>query len=252
MTNMTELIKQLGEPFRKEDEETVKMNFDGTIRPMTYLNIYKVLARWNAILMGHASFRFELLTAPKDAVIGNDLVVLARLTLSTQEASASYDMYGGVKIERASQNLYGPDDNKREHPIALAGEPVQLGFDFKTAAADAFKKTASMFGVGAYLYDKEYYRSPSSEPAKTSSNGHHPVAAQTVPTVPVAVPVANGASKKANALQLKAIRHQLDIKQFLGLEAFLKVAQKANLEDLTQDEAAKFIGELNNIKMPKV
>ncbi|MBI4151862.1 hypothetical protein HY496_02735, partial [Candidatus Woesearchaeota archaeon] len=224
----------------------------------------------NSTLMGIGSFSFDILTETKDAIVGNEISLRAKLELTIGDHQMRYTQFGGTKISIASKDLIDPMDPKKERIAVKRGEPIDLGADMKTAAADVFKKLASCFGVGAYLYDKEYHRQKAiqsngqthGQSHQTTSNGHGPA----VSTGPVVVntpapsshlPIPNPSpssltpARKIQEMQKTALKVMFETKGVSEV-AFLTAAGKKTLDELTHEEAGLAIRELSAKPLKKV
>jgi len=87
--------------------------------------VHAVVERLNS---GSDNWSFDVIS---HQILDDEVIVLGRLTLEGLTKSA----FGGTAITR---------DN--------TGQTVSIGNDLKAAAADALKKSASLFGIGLELY----------------------------------------------------------------------------------------------------
>jgi len=114
----------LEKPFDKSQIKQRKGNFGDMI---DYVEAHAVIQRLNDSFEGQWSF--EIITQENTA---GELVVLGKLTAE----GVSKAQFGSKKITTNSKT----------------GEVISIGDDWKAAASDALKKTASLFGVGLHLY----------------------------------------------------------------------------------------------------
>lgn len=130
---MSDIYTQLSEPFSAEAERTLVKS--GT--SLTYIPQAEVVARLNRVFGVH-NWSSETLSIFRDATDKDWVVAHVRITASITSGdrvhTISHDGVGGQKIKRTK-----------------AGDPVDLGDEFKGAASDALKKAATLFGVGLYL-----------------------------------------------------------------------------------------------------
>ncbi len=94
-------------------------------RKLRYVDVHAVIERLNE---GSENWHFLV---ENHQVLDAEVVVLGRLTIDSVTKSA----FGGALIS------FGND-----------GQPISIGDDLKSAASDALKKSASMFGIGLELY----------------------------------------------------------------------------------------------------
>jgi len=114
----------LEKPFEKEQIKQRKGNFGEMI---DYVETHAVIQRLNDAFDGQWSF--EVLTQENN---GSQVMVLGKLTAE----GISKTQFGCSSITTNSKT----------------GEIVSLGDDYKAAASDALKKSASLFGIGLHLY----------------------------------------------------------------------------------------------------
>ena len=152
-SELQETLKELAEPFQPSDHETVVKNFGHYQKELTYVAVPSVIRRCNAKLLGRGSLRFIVLTPMNERFRGDDILVDCRLSFVAKDGQEiAYDQCGGGKVTRAESDIL-----MGKQIIVKRGDPIDLGFDMKSAISDAFKKCCTFFGIGLYLYEKEYY-----------------------------------------------------------------------------------------------
>lgn len=97
---------------------------------LDYIEGHAVIQRLNDAFDGVWSFAITERIACE-----NEVIVLGELRVSDIVKA----QYGSSKISRSRQT----------------DEPISLGDDYKSAATDALKKAATLFGVGLHLYRKD-------------------------------------------------------------------------------------------------
>lgn len=118
---MSDVLEQLGAPFPKSTESSLKKG--GTT--LTYIPVSAVIARTNEVLGLDWSYR----------VISTEVVdgwIIAHVRVFT--AHTERDGFGGQEIK-----------HRRD------GQILDMGHDYKGAVSDALKKALQAFGVGLYL-----------------------------------------------------------------------------------------------------
>ena len=122
---MNKDLEKLGAYFPKESEAILKKGG----RNLTYLPVAHIVARANEVL--GFNWSYEVVHTFKD---GDWITAHVRLTITTDDITASRDGFGGQKIKRMKND-----------------DPVDLGDEYKGAVSDALKKAFQSFGVGLYL-----------------------------------------------------------------------------------------------------
>ena len=122
---MNKDLEKLGAYFPKESEAILKKGG----RNLTYLPVAHIVARANEVL--GFNWSYEVVDTFKD---GDWITAHVRLTITTDDITASRDGFGGQKIKRMKND-----------------DPVDLGDEYKGAVSDALKKAFQSFGVGLYL-----------------------------------------------------------------------------------------------------
>jgi len=110
--------------------EAIKSRLGQNGRALDYLEGHSVIARLNEAF--GAEWSFDVV---EHRIHHDEVVVLGELSAE----GVVKTQFGSSRITRSRQ-----DD-----------EPVSIGDDFKSAATDALKKAATLFGVGLYLYDRD-------------------------------------------------------------------------------------------------
>ena len=132
-----------------------------------------------------------------------------------------------------------------------AGEPIHLGDDVKSAISDGFKKCATFFGVGQYLYDGDVTEqtpdavTPSYKVVETLSTNQ----GETVTNITAAPTNGNqemGVKKPILDSQKTALQKLLDTRQ-VNKEAVLKSKNVSDIAQLDYGAAFKLIVELNSL-----
>ena len=126
---MSDMYKQLSEPFPREMERTLSKG--GT--RLTYIPVSEVIARMNRV-MGIGSWSSEVIKVERDSLDPDFIVAHVRVTANIDGQQVIKDGLGGQTIKRTK-----------------AGTIVDLGDEYKGAVSDAFKKACQMLGVGLYL-----------------------------------------------------------------------------------------------------
>lgn len=141
----------LEKPFEKEQIKQRKGNFGEMI---DYVEAHAVIKRLNDAFEGQWSF--EVLTQENN---GSQVMVLGKLTAE----GISKSQFGCSSITTNSKS----------------GEVVSLGDDWKAAASDALKKSASLFGIGLHLYGADKSQ-PSEHKGKGMSEKSQPKGGTTI------------------------------------------------------------------------
>src|SRR3990167_163881 len=98
---LQETLKELAEPFRPSDHETVVKNFGHYQKELTYISVPSVIRRCNAKLLGRGSLRFIVLTPMNERFRGDDISVDCRLSFVSKDGQEiTYDQCGGGKVTR--------------------------------------------------------------------------------------------------------------------------------------------------------
>jgi hypothetical protein len=184
-------------------------------RQLSYVEGHEYIRRLNDAFDGLWSFE----VVSHEMTNGN-VVVLGKLIA---EGISKY-AYGGSLIKT----------NKS------TGEPLSLGDDFKSAATDALKKAATLFGLGLHLYGSEGRESSSPEtdrPVDRSSGPSNPPSGQST-------------SQPLTERQLNAI---MAISRSVGwsydvLQQHTNDAYGRAPEELSRSEASDLIGQLQRIE----
>lgn len=94
-----------------------------------------------------------------DHCVNEHVIVLGRLTIKTMKDGeivtvSSRDQYGGSIIRK-----YGRNSQQ-------AGQPIDIGNNFKAAASDALKKCAGSLGIAPEVYGRPELNTPDEEDGK--------------------------------------------------------------------------------------
>jgi hypothetical protein len=122
-----ELVAALNEPFAVSDHKTKKQGGS----EITFVDVHKYKERLNATVGPHG-WSCALRLEP----IGGKLIATVALTVL------------GVTKENVGDEVEVPELNERGNEKIIGGPATN-------SYAQAFKRAASDFGLGAYLYDKE-------------------------------------------------------------------------------------------------
>jgi hypothetical protein len=136
------IIDVLNRPFRQDQIKT-RRGRSGT--SLDYVEGASVIRRLNDAF--DHDWSFEVL---EHRLTDNEAIVVGRLTA----LGFSKTQFGCSSIVKSKKD----------------GSPIQLGDDLKSAATDAMKKAASLFGVGLHLWLEDEGRSVA-EPAKKREYG---------------------------------------------------------------------------------
>ena len=168
---------------------------------LRYVDVHTVVERLNE---GSDGWSFEVVS---HQILTDEVIVLGRLTLEGLTKSA----FGGALITRGD-----------------TGQPISIGDDLKAAAADALKKSASLFGVGLELYAGK----PNSEHTENRETPRPP-----------ANPTDRATVRQMAALQSAARRRGLNQDR---LSAMVRARTgKVDLAQLDRHEASNLISELS-------
>jgi hypothetical protein len=129
----------LEKPFEKEQIKQRKGNFGEMI---DYVETHAVIKRLNDVFDGQWSF--EIMT---QETTNTEVIVSGKLTAD----GVSKTQFGSNKISLSKQ-----------------GEIISVGDDWKAAASDALKKTASLFGIGLHLYGGDKSEQASDQTGRNS------------------------------------------------------------------------------------
>lgn len=138
-----DLIAALAEPFAPSDHKTKKQGG----QEITFVDVHRYKERLNATVGPHGwsnTLRLE--------PIGGKLIATVALTVL------------GVTKENVGDEVEVPELNERGNEKIIGGPATN-------SYAQAFKRAASDFGLGAYLYDKEK-RDAASKSTGYTSNGN--------------------------------------------------------------------------------
>lgn len=122
--------EQLAEEFQPEAHKT--MNKGGT--NLTYIPVSEVVSRLNDVL-GVTGWKITSSSVCRDSLDTDWCVGSCTIEATIDGETTVRTGWGGQKIKQ----------------LKNMGGPVDLGDEFKGAASDAFKKAASLLGVGLYL-----------------------------------------------------------------------------------------------------
>jgi len=123
---------------------------------LDYIETHAVITRLNEAFGGAWSFE----VADYKSMEG-EVVVRGRLTAGGQIK----EQFGSASISRSKDS----------------GKPISVGDDLKSAASDALKKCATLFGVGLHLYDPGFRRDrPQAPAAAPEGRGMAPAARQRI------------------------------------------------------------------------
>lgn len=177
-------------------------------RQLSYVEGHEYIRRLNEAFDGLWSFEVV-----SHEIRDGNIVVLGKLIA---EGITKY-AYGGSLIKTNGRT----------------GEPMALGDDFKSAATDALKKAATLFGLGLHLYGSEGRESSRPEPERPEqwSSGR-------------------SSGQKLTERQLNAI---MAISRSVGwgpdvLKQHTNDAYGCDPDDLSRADASDLIGELQRIE----
>jgi|GEM_PF-1534078 len=131
---------------------------------LDYLETHSVITRLNEAFNG--AWSFEVVS---HEVTDNEVLVRGRLSAGGHVK----EQFGGSDIARHRDS----------------GKPVSIADDLKSAASDALKKCATLFGVGLHLYDKPQAARQPAQQRPAQQADRRPGQVQTRPQQPVS---ANG------------------------------------------------------------
>jgi hypothetical protein len=152
------LIEALAEPFAPSDHKTKKQGG----QEITFVDVHRYKERLNATVGPHgwsSTLRLE--------PIGGKLIATVALTVL------------GVTKENVGDEVEVPEVNERGNEKIIGGPATN-------SYAQAFKRAASDFGLGAYLYDKAKRDAATkatgytSQPRASNGNGNAAPAAATI------------------------------------------------------------------------
>ena len=124
-------LEVLTRPF---DPAQIKQREGRGGKMLDYLETHAVITRLNEAFNGAWSFE-----AVEYKTMEGEIIVKGRLTAQ----GITKEQFGSNEIHRHK----GQDGEK--------GAPVSIGDDLKSAASDALKKCATLFGIGLELYEKK-------------------------------------------------------------------------------------------------
>jgi hypothetical protein len=225
----------LEKPFETDEIKQREGSFG---RILDYIEGHSVIQRLNDAFESKWSF-----TILEHKIIQEADEVLVLGELKAEDVVKS--QFGSSKITRAKDS----------------GEIISIADDWKAAATDCLKKTATMLGVALYLYRNGNGSKPKAEPAGQKSSAP---AGENVPNTPAKLPergAADGYKKGGNGGNNGNGRDRLTSKQ---MQFILSLAQDRNitrneLNSMTLDryavmcdfmnraEASNFITELQSM-----
>lgn len=130
------LMDSLSKKFPEKQIRHRLVEQDGKEKVFDYISGDKIIERLNQCVGG--KWNFIIIDKVIDMREGQ-VAILGRLSLSIDGETISKEQWGGTYI-RTNTNR----------------QIVCLGDDLKIATTDCMKKCATLFGVGLYLYDKDY------------------------------------------------------------------------------------------------
>ena len=200
----------LSQPF---DRAFVKQREGRGGKKLDYLETATVIARLNEVL-GPDGWSFRILERFQ---MEDELIVRGELRLN----GVCHQQFGASKITRDRD-----------------GNIISLGDDFKAAASDTLKKTATLYGVGLELYTGPREVTPT---LKVIPGNGAPK-----PDDPEDDQPANGDEGKINPFQERAIL-SLSVRKNMDREALERMLQErfsASLETLSTTQAGEVIRQL--------
>lgn len=185
-----DLAAALAEPFAAGDHKTKKQGGS----EITFVDVHKYKERLNATVGPHG-WSVALRLDP----IGGKLIATVALTVL------------GVTKENVGDEVEVPEVNERGNEKIIGGPATN-------SYAQAFKRAASDFGLGAYLYDKERRDAVSRGGGRSNGNGSTPR------------PQSNNGAGKATQKQLEYIEKLMKSSVFTDRER-VSVGKRIASED---------------------
>lgn len=152
-------------------------------RDLLYVSGEQVVGRLNDVL-GFDGWSFEV----KDVkVLEDEVWASGRMTVYVGERTIVREQTGGQIINRTrgvpaqpARPAQPADGDRPAIPAvdakpAVKGEIIEIANDIKGAVTDTLKKCATLFGVGAYLYDESERREVEAEMRGANRPGPRPV-----------------------------------------------------------------------------
>lgn len=136
--SFAERYAQAAQPFEKTFQRQIRGG-----RMLDYITGEQAASR-----MQEAYETYDWAVSPP-LIVGTDVIVSGTITVTVDDVKISRVGYGGCQIKQF-------------------GGVTDLGNDVKAAETAAFKRAASKFGVGLYLYERDESAAP--EPQYTPSN----------------------------------------------------------------------------------
>lgn len=189
-------------------------------RDLLYVSGEQVIGRLNDVL-GFDGWSFEV----KDVkVLEDEVWASGRMTVYVGERTIVREQTGGQIINRTrgipaqparpAQEADGdrPAIPAAEAKPAVKGEIIEVANDIKGAVTDTLKKCATLFGVGAYLYDESERREVEAEmrganrpkaPAATNAASPGTQASRSASTPSISSAAPSTSSTTATAAQQK-------------------------------------------------
>ena len=128
---------ELSKPLPKE----VEGKYPKAGKTFTFIPVSEIVARLNNVL-GPGNWSFSIHKCERDPDEREYIIAHVEITTTIASKFVSKEAFGGTAINRKKgSNGSGPIE--------------ALENDYKTAVSDAFKKAASLFGVGLYLSRSE-------------------------------------------------------------------------------------------------
>ena len=131
------IYEELSKPFPKE----VEGKYPKAGKTFTFIPVSEIVARLNNGL-GPENWAFQVMSCERDSDEREYIIAHVQVHATIENKFVSKDAFGGTAINRKkSSDGLGPIE--------------ALENDYKTAVSDAFKKAASLLGVGLYLSRSE-------------------------------------------------------------------------------------------------
>lgn len=131
------IYEKLAKPFPKE----VEGKYPKAGKTFTFIPVSEIVARLNNVL-GVGVWSLTVVSCERDADEREYIIAHVQITATIDGSFVTKDGFGGTTI------------NRRKSSDGL-GSIEALENDYKTAISDAFKKAASLLGVGLYLSRSE-------------------------------------------------------------------------------------------------
>jgi hypothetical protein len=200
-------IEMLNKPFA---DELIKQRPGPGGRPLSYVEGAEYIRRLNEAF--GCEWAFDVCEHQR---YENEIIVLGRLNA------------GGIIKE-----AFGGGFLTKNH----SQTPVNVADSYKTAATDALKKAASLFGIGLHLYSSDATSRPPENTSRPPENTSRPPEAR--------ASYSPGASDK----QIRLIKHLFETNGISELEAEGIIKSEyghESLYDLTKKQASDLINNLN-------